>query len=138
MNTTRPTRASVAAWLGPLCAVSDTVTLFSSKKAPATVSRPQQHARCPDQQQRLATEPVHPEHGDEGGHHVDAPDGPQGGQALAGGIVEAGGGEDGVGVVDDGVDAGQLLEHGQHAGHHEGPAPLLGEDLAPAGLGRRS
>ena len=87
-----------------------------------------------DHQQGLAAEPVHPHHRDQGGEHVDCADRPQRRQALAVGGVEAGRGEDRVGVVDDGVDAGQLLQHRERAGDDQRLAPCLGEHLTPARL----
>ena len=85
----------------------------------------------PTSRSGLPPEAVHPGHRHEGGNHVDRPDGQQRGQALTGRRGESGSSEDLVGVVDDGVDTGELLEHGQHDTDDQRSPPRGGEHLPP-------
>ena len=79
----------------------------------------------PHEQQRAPAEAVDVGHGDERGQHVDPADRPGGGRRLVGRGGEPGRGEDLVGVVDDGVDPGDLLEHRQPDADHQRLAERL-------------
>ena len=68
-----------------------------------------------------------------GGEHIDAADRPRGHRRLRRLRDKAGGGKDLVGIVDDRVDAGDLLEDSEPDPDHQRTPPFAREDLAPGG-----
>ena len=111
MNTTIATSMTTPASLGVFAAPR---CRSVARRGSAEADRDRREAdRHPDEageQQRPAAEAVDERHRDERGQHVHRADRPRGGRGLVCGRVEPGGGEDLVRVVDDRVDAGELLE----------------------------
>ena len=83
------------------------------------------------EQQWPAAQPVDEGDGNESRKHIGSADRPGGGLCLRFRRGEARLGEDIVGIIDDRIDAGDLLEHGEPRGNHEGLAPGGREDGAP-------
>ena len=102
------------------------------KKTPATPPRQTGGADRAEEQQLLAAKLVDDGHGEQRSHQVGRADGYR--LQIAGDPAEAGRGEDVVQVIEDGVDAGELIEHADGGGEKDRLAVLPGEErLGPAG-----
>ena len=95
-------------------------------KSQETARQATGRARRADQQQRLAPQLVDHAHAHDGEDQIGEADGD--GLLVAGDLAEAGRGEDAVQVIEDGVDAGQLVECADGDGQKQRVAVLPAED----------
>ena len=105
-----------------------------SPKREADHGEAERHADEARDQERAPAEAIDEGDRDEGREHVDRADPPGGGLGLLRGRRIARGGEDAVRVIDDGVDAGELLQDGKPKADHQRRSPAPCKDLTP---GRR-
>ncbi len=89
------------------------------------------HADEARDQERTAAEVIDEGDRDEGREHVDGADRPGGGLGLRSGRREAGGGEDVVGIIDDRVDAGDLLQDCEAEADFQRRPPARREHVPP-------
>ena len=90
------------------------------RKMAATPASADGGADGADEEEGFAAELVDDGHGEEGGAEVHGAE--QDGLLVAGELGEAGGGKNVVRVIEDGVDAGELVEHADGDGEENGQA----------------
>jgi hypothetical protein len=107
--------------------------LADEPKGDADHCQADRHADQPGEQELPPSQTVDEGDGDQRGEDVDAADRPGGHRRLRRLCDKAGGAKDLVGVVDDRVDAGDLLEDGEPDSDQQRTPPLVMKHLAPGG-----